>query len=881
MNKKRESKIKKDEKKKEISHLDVLEMLKSGSKKNPKKSFDSKEKKKEKESEKDKGGHKEIKKKKISSLEKEEIKPKKKISEISPKKKSQKNKKIISDSSEDENYEEEKIEISKKKGNNKKKKITIEDEIMEESIEENKELTNKKERKKTPKKNKSNELLNTTKRKSTKKSKSPTNEIIGPLSKETIVLTGEFSISRDKFTNILKNFGAKVTGSVSSRTTILIHGDVLEDGRNFTEGRKYKTAIEKEVENIFSEDDFNNYMRKILKNNNWSVNNNDDNEKINIGKVSSNKKKSKDKNSLKKGKNEENEKYILWTDKYTPKNMDEIIGNKSVISKLINWLDDWEDVIINGNTKKTVTKFTKGKKPQFENLNARACLITGDPGIGKTSSVRLIAKLKGYQTYETNASLQRNKSIIQSNVGFLFNNTTIPLNTLEDINTKNLIIMDEIDGMSGNDDKGGISALIDIIKKTKIPIICIANDRQSQKLKSLVNYCYDLKFMKPDKRQIVQRMLAICEEEGINCEVNALEYICESCNNDIRQFLNFIEMYSKTHKSITFKDISNNMNSYNKDTSVMLSNFDAAGKLLNSSNSKKMNTRQLLDLYFIDYDLIPLLIYENYLSTFKYDNKKEMLNNLSFQTDLISESDIIDKRIRTNQNWNLLGDRGMLGSVSVCYFTKGVVPFPKFPELMGKMSSMRKTKREIKELKRCFFGYNSHSIKNEIVPLIFSNLIDNINETNEENNIENSIDLMKEFKLNMEMVKDNLYDLAPEKMKEEFDQISPTLKSAFTRLYNKTFQSSIIRKKSVLKKGKDSIEISNIKYDQDGNIIDEESNINENEDNDSSFVDIKDVKSKKSKKATKTKKVTKRKSKKKKNISSKNSSSFIDDSEEN
>ena len=78
MNKKRESKIKKDEKKKEISHLDVLEMLKSGSKKNPKKSLDSKEKKKEKESEKDKGGHKEIKKKKISSLEKEEIKPKKK-----------------------------------------------------------------------------------------------------------------------------------------------------------------------------------------------------------------------------------------------------------------------------------------------------------------------------------------------------------------------------------------------------------------------------------------------------------------------------------------------------------------------------------------------------------------------------------------------------------------------------------------------------------------------------------------------------------------------------------------------------------------------------------------------------------------------------------
>ena len=81
-----------------------------------------------------------------------------------------------------------------------------------------------------------------------------------------------------------------------------------------------------------------------------------------------------------------------------------------------------------------------------------------------------------------------------------------------------------------------------IIKKTKIPIICIANDRQSQKLKSLVNYCYDLKFTKPDKRQISHRMLKICENEGLNCEMNALEYICESCGNDIRQCLNFIEM---------------------------------------------------------------------------------------------------------------------------------------------------------------------------------------------------------------------------------------------------------------------------------------------------------------------------------------------------
>lgn len=73
---------------------------------------------------------------------------------------------------------------------------------------------------------------------------------------------------------------------------------------------------------------------------------------------------------------------------------------------------------------------------------------------------------------------------------------------------KSLIIMDEVDGMS-NGDRGGITAIIDMIKKTKIPIICICNDRQSQKIKSLAGHCYDIKFHKPNKKTIVNRLEAI------------------------------------------------------------------------------------------------------------------------------------------------------------------------------------------------------------------------------------------------------------------------------------------------------------------------------------------------------------------------------------
>lgn len=61
--------------------------------------------------------------------------------------------------------------------------------------------------------------------------------------------------------------------------------------------------------------------------------------------------------------------------------------------------------------------------------------------------------------------------------------------------------MDEVDGMSAGD-RGGVADLIASIKISKIPIICICNDRYSQKLKSLVNHCLLLNYRKPTKQQV-------------------------------------------------------------------------------------------------------------------------------------------------------------------------------------------------------------------------------------------------------------------------------------------------------------------------------------------------------------------------------------------
>ena len=66
------------------------------------------------------------------------------------------------------------------------------------------------------------------------------NEPPGPLEGKVIIITGETIVPKEYFRVLLARLGARVTFSVSSHITMLIHGNRLEDGRKFFEGIKYK-----------------------------------------------------------------------------------------------------------------------------------------------------------------------------------------------------------------------------------------------------------------------------------------------------------------------------------------------------------------------------------------------------------------------------------------------------------------------------------------------------------------------------------------------------------------------------------------------------------------------------------------------------------------
>ena len=381
--------------------------------------------------------------------------------------------------------------------------------------------------------------------------------------------------------------------------------------------------------------------------------------------------------------------------------------------------------------------------------------------------------------------------------------------------------MDEVDGMAGNEDKGGIKALIEIVKKTKIPIIFICNDIYNNKLKSLMNYCYDIRFNKPDKRLIINRLFEICKKEKINFDQKNIEFIVESFNNDIRQCLNYFDLFSRK-----LENKIENVEKFKKDFSVCLSSFDICKKFLIKSEMNKMNFDEKIDLFFVDFDLIPSLIHENYLtcvSSNKNKNNLEQIKILSEASENISFGDLIENKIHSQNNWNLLPNKGIHSSIIPASLAANFIPFPKFPEYFSKLSKIKKIKREIKEIKNIFPTFSLNSIKIEISPILFLIIVNNLIEK-EKNSIDEIIKIFSRYKLSLFQFKECLFDIQTIDVQNLFNKINTKIKANFTKKLNEYFKNSI---KPIKNKKNENYNEILIKRDINGNIIENENDEDE------------------------------------------------------
>ena len=304
---------------------------------------------------------------------------------------------------------------------------------------------------------------------------------------------------------------------------------------------------------------------------------------------------------------------LLWVEKYRPRKIADIIGNEEAKATFIEWLK---------NKRKT----------------KKAVLLYGPPGVGKTALVNAASKELGYSIIEMNASDTRSEKAVNEIAKPATSYRALDTFTAE--SKGNLLFLDEVDGIAGNEDRGGVSAIIEIVEKAQVPVIMAANDPDIDKLRPLKKVCLLVRFHQIRLPLLISLLQKICLLEHVKADFEALEHIAQNSKGDVRSAINDLQSLSEENHVITLQDTMA-LTSRNKDISLdeTLRSFFSAKSVEESSS--------LLFRSSVDYDEFIMSVADNLPR--RYTNPDE----LAAAYDFVSKADVFRGRIGT-EYWHLL-----------------------------------------------------------------------------------------------------------------------------------------------------------------------------------------------------------------------------------
>lgn len=217
---------------------------------------------------------------------------------------------------------------------------------------------------------------------------------------------------------------------------------------------------------------------------------------------------------------------IEWAEKYRPRTLKNIVGNKKALQDFRMWAEAWRS----------------GDIPE-----KRAVILHGPAGVGKTSSAHALARDLDWDAIELNASDQRTAKVIEKIAG-----SAASMDSL--YGNRRLIILDEADNIHGSSDRGGMRAVSGIIKNTGQPMVLIANDVYGL-TPTIRNLCLEIKFTSIQSRSIIPTLRQICEVEEIYCSPEAVQKIAESAGGDIRSAVNDLQAAASGKTALEVEDV--------------------------------------------------------------------------------------------------------------------------------------------------------------------------------------------------------------------------------------------------------------------------------------------------------------------------------------
>lgn len=304
---------------------------------------------------------------------------------------------------------------------------------------------------------------------------------------------------------------------------------------------------------------------------------------------------------------------LLWVEKYRPKKIEDIVGNEESKALFVEWL-------------------------RSKRRSKKAVLLYGPPGVGKTALINAASKEFGFIVIEMNASDTRSEKAI--------NKVAAPATSyvaLDNFSTRsngNVLFLDEVDGIAGNEDRGGVGAIIKIVEDSLVPVIMAANDPDIDKLRPLKKVCLLVRFQHVRIPLIIALLQKICLLEHVKAEFEALERIAQNSRGDVRSAINDLQSLSEENHVLTLQDTMG-LSSRNKDVSMdeTLRGFFSVKSMADA--------QELLSYSSVDYDDFLLSVSDNLPK--RFTNPGE----LAAAYDYVSRADMYRGRIGT-ENWHLL-----------------------------------------------------------------------------------------------------------------------------------------------------------------------------------------------------------------------------------
>ncbi len=379
------------------------------------------------------------------------------------------------------------------------------------------------------------------------------------------------------------------------------------------------------------------------------------------------------------------ERGIPWTLKYRPKTLIEVIDQEEAKSKVIEWLNKWP------------------------NVSKKALLLYGPPGCGKTSLVEAIANEYGYELIEMNASDFRRKTDIErialrastSHSLFGFN--------------KKMILLDEIDGISAREDEGALEAIQELIEKSNAPIIMTANNPWNQNLRILRDLAEFVQLKKLTKTDMRSMLMRICKAEKIICNEDAINYIIERSEGDLRAAINDLQSVGEGFSEVTLERTKLLLRPRDKEKDP----FETLRSIFSANYS--WQAKAVINQSQLDYEQLKMWLEENI--PLQYTN----LEDLERAFEALSKADLYIGRIAKTGDWDLLSYAIDLMTAGIALSAKNSskdkyrwikYSFPQRILLASKLKEIRSIRDDIAQILAYHLHVSTSVAKNEIIPLL-------------------------------------------------------------------------------------------------------------------------------------------------------------------